>query len=94
MEFTIYFRNELSKYKEPLLEKSAVYLANKIDLPGTAPRLEELRRQFIDHFGNDDFLIPISGKRTTNLEDLVNCIRFLYDEDLKQQNPADPSFIW
>lgn len=69
--------NEIKKFSGELVERRKIIAANKIDLEESDENVEMLRQK-VDH---DTLVIPISAKTGTNISELLQVIRKMYDED-------------
>jgi len=85
-------RDEFSKYDFSLTERPALILANKMDLVESHENYPQFIEKIADIFPEDKVL-PMSALKKYNLEELICCIRDMYDEDLacgKQQGITIP----
>ncbi|XP_046676947.1 mitochondrial ribosome-associated GTPase 2 isoform X2 [Homalodisca vitripennis] len=73
-------RHELSCFSEPLSQRPQLILANKIDVPGSQDNVEALK----EHLPGETILC-ISAKFGTNLLALLNLLRSIYDESMKNK---------
>lgn len=67
--------NELEQFSMELIKRPQIIVANKIDLPMAKENLEQLREKL-----KNIPVIPISAKHGTNIEQLLQDIRTVYDE--------------
>lgn len=68
-------KEELFKFNPNLSNRSAMIIANKIDLLDNDENIEKLKQ----HTGM--LVLPISAKKGTNLKELLIAIRKTYDEN-------------
>ncbi|XP_966382.1 mitochondrial ribosome-associated GTPase 2 [Tribolium castaneum] len=66
---------ELSQFSKHLLERPQLVIANKIDLPEAEKNLELLKQE------TDLKVIPVSAKLGTNITQLLQEIRVIYDQN-------------
>lgn len=66
---------ELGQFSVELLKRPQIIVANKIDLPMANENLEQLRQKL-----ENIPVIPISAKHGTNIEQLLQDIRIVYDD--------------
>lgn len=65
---------ELEKFSEELVGRPQIIVANKIDLPGAEENVRILREKFTNP------IITISAKMGTNVSNLLQELRILYDK--------------
>ena len=69
-------RNELKVYKEELLHKPIIVVANKIDAPGSEKQLSKLKKHL-----KDDSILTVSAINQTNLDLLLEEVFNLYKKE-------------
>ncbi|XP_044742696.1 mitochondrial ribosome-associated GTPase 2 [Chrysoperla carnea] len=76
-------QNEIDKFSNELSSRTQIIIANKIDLPGAMENVELLRKH------TQLPIIPISAKIGTNVKQLLQDIRVVYDKMLDVSNKLD-----
>lgn len=76
-------QNEIDKFSNELSSRTQIIVANKIDLPGAMENVELLRKH------TQLPIIPISAKIGTNVKQLLQDIRVVYDKMLDVSNKLD-----
>uniref|UniRef100_A0A1B6MIG7 OBG-type G domain-containing protein n=1 Tax=Graphocephala atropunctata TaxID=36148 RepID=A0A1B6MIG7_9HEMI len=71
-------RHELACFSEPLARRPQLIVANKIDVPGSQANVEALKEQL-----PGETILCVSAKYGTNLLELLNLLRSIYDESMK-----------
>jgi len=74
-------KQELKLYKEELLGRTGVILANKMDLTPSGPNLEEFRKQVAeDEYFKTIPIFPISCTESTDIDPVITYLRTLVEE--------------
>lgn len=73
---------EVNAYSEQLAHRTAILVANKIDLPGAEAGLAELKK----YVGDEQEIIGISARYGTNLQYLLMRLRQIYDSTRDQKH--------
>lgn len=76
-------RNELERFSQELAQRRQVIVANKVDLPDAMDNLNRLEEKV-----TGENVVAISAKYGTNITDLLDLLRTIYDEYISKEKEA------